>query len=192
MEYPHSNRRFSIHRGKTFIEVIISLSIVALLSSMALPSFHSTISNNRADAYINNLARTVQGARSWAVSSKSIISLCPYTNTGCGDDWQQGLMLFTDPNNNGILDEKERLLELLAPPPGNYFLQWRASGGKHYLRFSPTGMARQFGKFHLCNKSGEMRYARTLLLNRQGRLKHYRDTDHDGVVDDGKGNSPEC
>lgn len=182
----------ALTNGFTLVELLACLAILTLLLILAAPSFKMLWRGNQADVYIETLQRAIAMARSTAISTKKIVSLCPYEKSSCGDNWENGLMIFVDSNNDGKLDEEDTLKEVLNFSPSNSTITWRASGGKNYLRYSPTGMARQFGRFHICDKDGDMNLARSLVVNRQGRTRVYRDRDHDGVVEDIDGKITDC
>lgn len=178
--------------GFTLLELLITTTIIALLTSMALPSFAKLWQKQQADIYIETLQRAMATARYIAITSREIVSLCPYTETACGEEWENGIMVFIDKNNNGIIDNEETLEEFIDFAPNNSSISWRASGRKNYLRYSPTGMARQFGRFHICDKEGDLSLARALVISRQGRTRVYRDRNNDGVVEDTNGATPDC
>lgn len=189
---PQVKKIISFISGFTLIELLICLTILIILLTLTTPSFTSLWRSNQADVYIETLQRAIAMARSTAVSSKEIVSLCPYESTRCGDNWENGIMIFVDRNNDGILGDNENLKEVMNFSPSNSTIKWRASGGRNYLRYSPTGMARQFGRFHICDKDGDSTLARSLVVNRQGRTRVYRDRDHNGVVEDIDGQISDC
>ena len=94
--------------GKTLLELAVTLFIVSLLLSLGSGSWSGLVRASRADATIYSLQRLVYRARSQAVSSGDIVSLCAYSPTGCGSRFEEGLMLFSDRNNNGKIGPRER------------------------------------------------------------------------------------
>lgn len=178
--------------GFTLIELLITTTIITLLVSMAVSSLAKLWQKQQADVYVETLQRAMAAARYGAITSREIVSLCPYAETACGEEWENGVMIFIDKNNNGMIDDKETLMEFFDFTPNNSTVRWRASGRKNYLRYSPTGMARQFGRFHICDKEGDLSLARALVISRQGRTRIYKDRNNDGVVEDTNGATPEC
>ena len=192
MPPPADTRARAYCRGVTLLELLVVLFILALLLTQAAGSWSGLLRSSRADATIYQLQRLIYRARSQAISSGDIVSLCAYSPGGCGNNYEQGLMLFSDRNNNGLVDDDDRLLEVMYLELHGGELLWRASGGRNYLRYSPNGAARQFGRFHLCPVDADLRYARSLVINRQGRVRVYRDRDGDGIVEDTSGAIPLC
>lgn len=178
--------------GVTFIELMITLAIVALLIGLSAPGLQQIVSRSQSDSLQELLRAAIYRTRSAAVYSKKITTLCPYGKNSCGADWNHGAMIFTDANNNGIIDDEDRLLEKINWPARQLTISWRASGRKNYLRYSPTGMARQFGRFVICSRSNDLSLARSIVINRQGRLRLYTDKNSDGIVEDIDGKQPAC
>ena len=178
--------------GATLIELLISLAIIAILLGATSPAWHYLVQQSRADSAQQQLRKAIYRTRSAAIYTKKIVSLCPYGETACAQDWNLGAMIFTDKNNNGIIDDNDQLLEKIDWNIKNFKLSWRASARKNHLRYSPSGMARAFGRFTLCENSSDLSLARTIVVNRQGRLRQYHDRDGDGIVEDIDGRQPDC
>lgn len=189
-------RRIVFHKSSqsaySLLELLVTLLLLSIIAGFALPSLRDVVDSARADAYQELLRKAIYRTRSSAIYSGHIVSLCPFSVSGCGDKWERGAMIFTDPNNNGVLDEGEVLLEKIDFGSSRYRISWRASARKNFLRYSPTGMARAFGRFTICDKSNDLRLARTIVVNRQGRLRTYVDRNSDGIVEDTDGRLPDC
>lgn len=180
------------HTGITLIELLTALAVIATLATFSLPAFNLLIQQVQADSAQQLLRKAIYRTRSAAIHSKKIVSFCPDGEFECGQQWENGAIIFTDDNNNGIIDADDELLEKIDFNADNFNISWRASGRKNYLRYSPTGMARAFGRFTLCEKSKDLRLARTIVINRQGRLRQYYDRNSDGIVEDIDGRKPDC
>lgn len=178
--------------GYSLLELLITLLLVLSIASFATPSLRAFVDSARADAIQESLRKAIYRTRSTAIFNKKIVSLCPYGEGGCGAAWEDGLMIFTDQNNNGKIDAGDELLEKFYIEKAGYRISWRASARKNFLRYSPSGMARAFGRFTICNDSRDLRLARTIVVNRQGRLRLYVDRNGDGIVEDIDGRLPEC
>lgn len=178
--------------GYSLLELLLCLALVSIVAGFTAPSLRDFVEQARADSIQQKLRKAIYRTRSAAIYSKQIVSLCPFGDGACGSEWARGLMVFTDRNNNGIIDDNDALLEIIDLDANDYELAWRASARKNFLRYSPTGMARAFGRFTLCAKSGNLRLARSIVVNRQGRLRTYKDRNNDGVVEDIDGRRPDC
>ena len=61
--------------GFTLIELLITTMIIALLVSMAVPSFAKLWQKQQADVYVETLQRAMAAARYGAITSREIVSL---------------------------------------------------------------------------------------------------------------------
>lgn len=96
--------------GFTLVELMITLAIAALLLTVAVPSFNTTIKDNRLVTRANALVSAVGLARSEAVSFGRPASVCVSSDqaTCTGEtNWTLGWMVWVDTNGNGVLDVGE-------------------------------------------------------------------------------------
>lgn len=180
--------------GYTLIESIITLSIVAILASLAIPSFASAMRSIQSQTVIQSVAAAYQLARSSAISSRQPVVFCATTNQqACGTDWTQGAMVFADPDNDRRRDEDEKLLAVLEPTEPGSQLVIRAALNKRYLRFMDNGMLENTaGSFIYCPPGGVARHARNLIFSRNGRLRSGTDQNRDGVLENAEGQPLGC
>lgn len=112
--------------GFTLIELLVTIAIAAILLALALPTFTESIRANRVATATNQMLATLNFARAEAVRSKSSARICPNNNgTGCGSNWNTGLLIWTDENGDGALtaNEIKRLIDRqdsidFTPPTG--------------------------------------------------------------------------
>lgn len=86
--------------GFTLIELIITILIVAILASIALPSLQEFVSSNRISAVNSRFHMALSYARSEAIKRGSNVSVCVSNaaQTACDttlDDYAKGWMVFT-------------------------------------------------------------------------------------------------
>lgn len=101
----HDRRRFRASIGKTaalphgftLIELMVTVAVVAVLVSLAMPSFTTVINNNRLTSQANELVSALQTARSEAVRRNASVTLCGSadgsTCAGTDDPWQRWIVL---------------------------------------------------------------------------------------------------
>lgn len=83
--------------GFTLIETMVAIAILAIVISIAAPSFTRMLQSNRAAVLSNELLGTLQIARSEALKRRTNIVLCRSTtgSNTCvnGTDWSSGWLL---------------------------------------------------------------------------------------------------
>lgn len=94
--------------GFTLIELLVTIAIAATLLALALPTFTESIRANRVSAATNQMLATLNFARAEALRSKSSARICPNNNgTGCGNNWDNGWLVWTDENGDNTLTANE-------------------------------------------------------------------------------------
>jgi len=91
--------------GFTLLELMVIIAILAILITLALPSFQSTLRSNRVATTSNELLASLSLARSEGIRSTKGGGVCTSVNgTACGGGWNDGWMVWTESNGNGIFD----------------------------------------------------------------------------------------
>lgn len=88
----HSLRQRSC-AGFTLIELLVCVALLALLLSLAVPSFGSAMLTNRLASYTNEFIGTAQFARSEAIKRNAQVTVCASTDGAtCASSatWAQG------------------------------------------------------------------------------------------------------
>lgn len=96
--------------GFTLIEVVVFVAMLAILMSVAVPSFVSTVASNRTSSYANDFVSSLNYARGEAVARRAAVTVCTSadgTNCRANNDadkgnWQKGWIV-TIPADNVIL-----------------------------------------------------------------------------------------
>ena len=159
--------------GFTLLELLIVLSLAALLALASIPLL-SSAQHSIQSSQLQQLTGFLKLARSQAVSLGRRVTLCgSIDGEQCSAEWSEAhsVMLFLDANGNHRLDSGERLLLEDNSLGGRW--HWRGSGLRSYMRFGPMGQAVDFGSFYLCPAKPD-EDGRRLRINAAGRS--YRDT----------------
>lgn len=161
--------------GFTLVELLMTLAVMAVLVTFAVPSFHNLMDSSKLTAASNALLSSMHLARSEAIKRGNRVVLCK-TSDGliCAErgGWEQGWMVFHDVNNNGERDRNEAVIQRIQPLAASLRLTGNTTVAK-YVSFLSTGGTKlvgggfQAGTLTVCNRSaGE---ARQIVLNAVGR-----------------------
>ena len=179
----------------TLIELLVTLAVAAILMSAALVSASHWIEQGRASAAINQMLGAVQFTRHAAVTYRTTATLCPADGLKCGrrNDWHNGALMFLDRNVNGRVDGEDVVLRQLPRLRSGARIYWRSFRNRSYLSIKPSGLTDwQNGHLLYCPPSRDPLYAREVIINAQARVRHARDTDGDGIVEDARGRPVSC
>ena len=159
--------------GLTLSELLTVISILAILTFMALPHFRDLMVSSEANYLKRNLTIHIQKAKTDALLYHKNVMLCPSNDLSeCGRDWNQGFIGFIDSNRNREREQNEDLLFAVA-------LKLKY-GDLHYSAFGSTPNAIIFqgenglpfaanGSFTYCSTSPD--YHTKIRLSRMGNIR---------------------
>ena len=185
-------RTTSSSKGLTLVELLVVISLLALLATKAVPSFNELIQNSQRTAVISELRQFLALARRHSVMTGQIVTVCPTEPDGkCGRNWNGPVSMFADPGNQRTLLQGTKVNAVLPPPKfGNFIVR---SLSRSYFQFRPDGFIySDLGNITWCPDSGEASLAGQLIISRSGRIRTATDSNGDGVVDDAKGKPVRC
>jgi type IV fimbrial biogenesis protein FimT len=100
--------------GFTLLELLTTITIIAVLASIAIPTFRSVRDSNAMATSVNLFLTQLHLARSSAVTRERRITLCPASDPQtCNNDhtaWREGYLIFQDSNKNRQRDSDEQLI----------------------------------------------------------------------------------
>ena len=172
--------------GLTALELLITLSIAAILFSLATPSFSNLISNSRMSSSLSSLKKNLKLARIEALTNQESVIICGSNNeSNCtqSTSWETGYMSFLDGKSLGRSsknDVDQRLIQLVQEQPENTSIH--ISGPKNYIRFNSDGSALENnGTLWICDDRGE-EFAKGIFVTPIGLIRSARDLDKDGII----------
>ncbi len=108
--------------GYSLIELMSILAVISILLTVGLPLMNVFFEGNRMISNTNDLVAGLNIARSEAIKQQIRVTLCQSSDqascTGTGQ-WEDGWIVFQDPNGNTNVDVGERILRLNAGASGN-------------------------------------------------------------------------
>lgn len=137
--------RISSEQGFTLIELMVALSISAVLLAIAVPSYSSSRLNSQLRASSNDLIGSINLARSEAIKSGAAVTLCASANgETCGGAWNQGWI---------VLRGADLLHTVSAIPTGFHLTE---TSGTTTLLFQSTGVDATPASFTLCRSTPDV------------------------------------
>ena len=109
MQNPTSDRGFSLY------ELLMTMTLLALVLTLGIPSFGSIVANHRLRVEVDALFHAIHLARKGSVVRRRAITICPSDGgTDCESslDWSMGWMMFvnTDRDYPAVRDNDEAIL----------------------------------------------------------------------------------
>lgn len=183
-------------RGFTFVELLISLLIISVLVAISIPGFQNLLKKHKSQRVFSLTLQAIYYARAKALTTQTVVTLCPTTDevTKCGTQWEEGIQVFTDTDENGRFNQKQDTL-LRIFPSGNYkySLRWASFGNRSYLQYTPLGHTKnQNGTFIYCPQDGDVKYANAIIINRAGRARRGYDKNNNGIIERASGKDIAC
>ena len=159
-------------RGFTLIELMITLSIAAILAAIAAPSFSTTIQNNRMATQYNELLASLSLARSEAIKRGQRVTTCQSsTGNSCGgsaSNWHTGWVVFVDADEDGTIDAGEDIIRVNGALSGGNTLSFNFDN----TIFGSDGLSDGGSRtFTLCDARGDAN-SRGLVVLTTGRARH--------------------
>ncbi len=164
-----------LQRGFTIIELMMALLVLALLISVAVPSFGSFINNNRITSQANNFHAAILYARSEAVKRNRDVFMCwsgnPAAASPCGSSgtgWADGWVMFADEDEDGAYDANE-LIRSHDGITGGASLTETGGGGLASFSYSSDGrISSSAASFKFCDANNNDQYTRELSFSPLG------------------------
>lgn len=167
--------------GMTLIELMVSIGVTSILTTIALPSFNDFIVQLRVDNEISRLSRLLLAARNHAINKECNVIICPLKSDGtCSTDWHEELSVFVDNNNNQIFDSANNELLVATKSPINTGDILKYATNRNKITYQATGhlFGLSNGTLRYCPKGYEEK-SRAIVIARSGRFYATKDNNND-------------
>jgi type IV fimbrial biogenesis protein FimT len=150
------------HEGFTLIEIMVALAIVAILMSIAVPSFRNASLSSQLRSVANNLVASATVARSEAFKRNATMTLCVSTNgTSCSTtaNWEQGWIVTT---GTAVIATQSAI-------PAGYKVN--AASSVKSFQFQPTGASTTASTLTICRVTPDVgSQERIVAINAAGKV----------------------
>lgn len=170
-------------KGFTLVELMVSISILAISLSIAIPNLSVFIVKLRVDNEISELFRLLLSARNAAINANQNVTVCPLNDASqCNTDWQGQISVFIDTNNNKILDiaNNEFVIRSKANIKSGDLLVYGKK--RDSIIYQPTGRLSGLsnGTFRYCPQEHSS-LSRGIIIAQSGRLYASSDLNNNGI-----------
>lgn len=139
-----SRVRVRSQRGFTLLELLVTISVAAILLAIAVPSYRSIVQRNSMAAQVNDLVGALNYARSEAVSRGQRVYLCQSSDQAhCtdGNDWSDGWIVYSpDPTAAGVSPASDNIIRVESGTTGQVQIS-RSNGLPPHVSFNADGFA---------------------------------------------------
>ena len=172
------NQKVSTLRGQkglTLIELLVTIAILAIVLSMAVPNFITFVQNSRLVGQTNDLVTALNYARNEAIKRGVRVSVCSrLDNTTCSGaavfNWDMGWLVFVNPNGDAVADispgSVETVLQVRQPLENGNTLR---TVGIQRVTYQNSGFSGNADTFRLCDSRGAAS-GRAIMVSLQGRV----------------------
>lgn len=155
--------------GFSLVELIVIVAVLAIVTSIALPSFRNMVRSNRLTATGNELNAVLQGARMEAIRLNGRVDVCPSTDgaTCGGGDWQHVIVVSRKNGSDEVL--RDVVLpgsDISITPSGSIAatnLVWYQADG--FARMGAATSPARAGTFSVCAAGLSGNNARNVQIN---------------------------
>lgn len=154
--------------GMTLLELLITLSIVAIVMAIAVPNMSQFVKSDRLTSYTNALISDLMLGRGKAVQRNQPVIVCASDDqaTCTGGDFKNGWIVAVDVDNDGVVGNADELIRVQNKIKGDIKF---VDGGLNIVIFDSRGFAPDTnGQISICDDRGNDK-AKSISISPTGR-----------------------
>ena len=124
------------NRGFTLVEVMVTVAILAIILTVAVPNFVSFKRNSELTAASNSFVAILNAARSEAMKRSVATVVLPID----GSNWSGGWIAFVDSNYNGMYEPASDTLITQSQDPLPSYLS-ATKNGTNFFKYNGSGFS---------------------------------------------------
>lgn len=166
-------------RGMTAVELMVTIMIMAIVTTLAVPSFRESTRQSRLRGQTNEFIAALRITQSEAIKRGKAVVLCkssdpetattPACSTDTAVNWENGWVIFVDEDANGAISTSETVLRRAAPLTAGSTLRGSTGVGSA-VAYQATGETTGPGTFVLC-ENNDITRSRAVFLGTNGRIR---------------------
>ena len=150
----NNNTRYAI-KGLTLVELMITISVLAIVLSVAVPPLNTFLARSELTSTSNKFVGNIHYIRSEAIVRNTTTALCPSSNGSlCNtNDWSLGWIAYEDKNQDGKLasDGTEEIFSISNSLNDNFSIK-ATSGLISSIQYKSDGtLKNDRGSIIICN-----------------------------------------
>ncbi len=191
-------------RGFTMVELIVTVTVLAIVLSLGVPGLQSITARNRTATQTNELIGGLTFARNEATRRAAPVTICrtsapsacdgsaPGCVCGGAGDWTAGWLVFVDPGAPGVVNAGETVLRVHDAADGQSSIVGSGGSFGTHVSFNALGFnTAGVGTLTLCDSRGAQA-AQAVVVSPTGRTSLGFDASGDDVVENNAGVNVTC
>ena len=157
-------------RGVSLVELVGTISIIAIVNAIAGPTLTDTIRRNQLQSQADRLLTSFNLARSEAVKRNTRVSICRSSDGAtCSGTWEDGWIVFANVDGDSVVDAgQDEVIRIYEALPEGHKLSG-SLGTSALTYFADGSYANGTDSVSVCAERGTLAEGYTLSINRVGR-----------------------
>ncbi len=156
--------------GFTLVELMVTLVVAGVLIGVAVPSLSSLYESSRSSSATSSIESALVFARNQAVSFGRRVTVCPGDGSACSTDWIDGIAIFIDDDQNGVIDNNTDVLRYIDGFNSDDFIKTSSSA---MITFNSDGLVSGSNAQTItyCPGATDSDYSKQVSLSASGRVQ---------------------